>query len=194
MTTTGRTTLAVAALALGACAPLLDFEALTAGEGADASVQDAPDDRTAREAGSDGEARDVAAEAVADAPAADPCALVTPTQNGYYCGRSMQNGFAGGDPDTLYLCVDAATAGTQTCATGCVISVSGWPDCCDHCTGLGDGTYCGSALGYTGGYASLFDRLRNVVFVCEGGVYGGRETPCGSGKVCVQDGSVATCN
>lgn len=177
---------ALVAFLLPACAPLLDWSDLTAG--VDASTADASHDRAVPDA-----APDARADACPDAFPANPCALVNcDLCNGYYCGRSMQNGFAGGDPSSLYECVDGSTLDVQRCETGCIISTSTLADCCDHCTGLADGTYCGSTLGYTGGYNGAFAALRNVIFSCRGGVYAGSETACAP-KSCVQNGSVATC-
>jgi hypothetical protein len=182
---------ALFAFALSACAPLIDWDALTDGGGADASVPDASRDGTAPDAESDGQ-EDAQEDGPEDGPPANPCALVNCFMcNGYYCGRSNQNGFAGAAPNTLYECVDGSTVGTTTCETDCIMSTSTFPDFCDHCTGLPDGTYCGSALGYSGGYNGAFNQLDKVIFSCEGGVFSGSETTCG--KSCTQNGNSASC-
>jgi len=61
----------------------------------------------------------------------NPCANVSAAQSGVYCGKSNQNGFAGGSPNTLYDCENGWVASTKTCANGCFIAPSGQADGCN---------------------------------------------------------------
>jgi hypothetical protein len=63
--------------------------------------------------------------------APNPCANVPSSGNGLYCGRSTEDGFAGGDPDTLYDCRDGATVSTTACPNGCFIAPAGTADGCN---------------------------------------------------------------
>jgi hypothetical protein len=177
--------LVVIGLALPAgCAPVLDWGALTGADGgmdgsSDAAVDGGP-------GSSDGP---IEGAEDADAPA-NPCAKVPAKNFGYYCGLSRQNNFTGGDPDTLYDCIEGSTASTQTCTTDCVVSQAGLPDTCDNCGAYADGTYCGWKLGYSGDFALL----ANVIFTCKNMRYTGTENPCTAPKAtCAQDGGVAYC-
>lgn len=67
-----------------------------------------------------------------------------------YCGSDGVNG----DPNTLYTCSGGNMTGSMVCANGCTIGSSNTDDYCaftpggggggPDCTGLSDGTYCGS--------------------------------------------------
>ncbi|MHB1843402.1 MAG: MYXO-CTERM sorting domain-containing protein [Deltaproteobacteria bacterium] len=59
----------------------------------------------------------------------DPCA--TAAYGGYYCGSSTQNGFAGGDPSSLYLCNNGKTQTKTYCPYGCTVEPSGTNDRCN---------------------------------------------------------------
>jgi hypothetical protein len=61
----------------------------------------------------------------------DPCKNVSGANQGVYCGKSNQSGFAGGDPDTLYTCSNGATTQTRTCANGCYVAAAGQQDGCN---------------------------------------------------------------
>ncbi|HTQ47877.1 MAG TPA: hypothetical protein VMI75_34205 [Polyangiaceae bacterium] len=192
--------LAAAAVPTGAaCAPALDFDALTRGNGSkDASDDrtvdaqgDAPDDRgSALDADSDSASpTDAGIDAPADAPpstdaaeeyAADPCANVDAANNGLYCGRSTQAGFSDGDPLYVYTCVNGMVSNVVSCPNGCFIAPAGYEDECDQCGGRPDGVYCGSQFSYL----SPSDRL---LIVCSAGhVPDGGLTPCSTS--CVLDG------
>jgi hypothetical protein len=183
------------------CAALVDWGTLTDDHGArDASAgADAPAtdgtvvDAREEDAGSGPDA-DAGAVGDADASAVDPCSTIAQQScalcNGYYCGKSMQNGFAGGARNVVYLCIDGSTdkQGTITCQTQCLVSENQYADCCDQCTGFADGTYCGSTLGYLGGYNGAFTELQSVIFTCEGGLSVAGEIPCAPER-CVQQGA-----
>ncbi|HEX8791560.1 MAG TPA: hypothetical protein VF765_11465 [Polyangiaceae bacterium] len=61
----------------------------------------------------------------------NPCANVPAADNGVYCGKSSQNGFGGGSPNTLYDCENGWVASTKTCADGCAIAPAGQNDGCN---------------------------------------------------------------
>jgi hypothetical protein len=100
---------------------------------------------------------------------ADPCAGVSPANDGVYCGGSRESGFAGGSTNTLYTCAHGKTAREQPCALGCYVAPPGTPDACnpDPCANVSsanDGIYCGKSNenGFGGGYA-------NELYTCENG-------------------------
>lgn len=61
----------------------------------------------------------------------NPCANVSAANSGVYCGRSNQNGFAGGSPGTLYDCENGWVASTKVCPDGCTIAPAGQNDGCN---------------------------------------------------------------
>jgi len=61
----------------------------------------------------------------------NPCAKVSAANSGVYCGKSNQNGFAGGSPTTLYDCENGWVASTKTCPDGCFIAPAGKADGCN---------------------------------------------------------------
>jgi len=61
----------------------------------------------------------------------NPCANVSAANSGVYCGKSNQDGFAGGSPTTLYDCENGWVASTKTCANGCFIAPAGQADACN---------------------------------------------------------------
>ncbi|HEY8040884.1 MAG TPA: hypothetical protein VIF15_13860 [Polyangiaceae bacterium] len=176
--------LAVVALGatLAACAPLLDFDALTGGgSSADAGGEDGGDagPDTGGEGGGDaGQAGD----------AGDPCTGVPAIDNGFYCGGSTENGFAGGSADALYACEDGGVANVTPCPSGCVVAPPGYPDTCDECASKHDGAWCGREFF---GFQAI---LANVVFQCAGGKNAAAPVACGGATPTCQprDGG-ATC-
>jgi hypothetical protein len=190
--------LAAAAVPLGAaCAPALDFDALTRGDGSkdasdDGTVDapfDAPVDRSSpfdadsdsnMDSGLDSPGDSPSSTDAAEEYAADPCANVDAANNGLYCGRSTQSGFSDGDPLYVYTCVNGTVSNIVSCPNGCFIAPSGYQDECDQCGGRQDGVYCGSQFSYP----SPSDRL---LIVCSAGhVPDGGITPCSTS--CVLDG------
>jgi hypothetical protein len=178
-------------LLLVACAPALDFDSLTSGNGSkgDASLDgpveaqvDAQDDvlqptdatsdsSSPADAGSDAPG-DASSTDVVQEYAADPCADVDAANNGVYCGRTMQSGFSGGNPLDLYTCKGGMVVNLSICPNGCFIAPAGYEDECDDCSGNADGPYCGSQFGYV----QPSDRL---LIVCSAGhVSDGGITPC----------------
>ena len=65
---------------------------------------------------------------IADAcnPEGDPCQGAN-SGDGTYCGASLP----GGDANVLYTCKGKASAGTETCADGCMQNPPGVPDACN---------------------------------------------------------------
>jgi len=61
----------------------------------------------------------------------NPCAKVSAANSGVYCGKSNQNGFAGGSSTTLYDCENGWVASTKTCPNGCFIAPTGQADGCN---------------------------------------------------------------
>jgi hypothetical protein len=175
-------------VAPAACAPLIDFDALTSGNGADAGGEashDATADAPAETGGDGAPSDDADAAAQADvvdaggdvldaAPfdAGDPCLKVPSVDNGYYCGTSLMNGFSGGVPNDLYLCVDGSAASTTPCAVDCVTAPLDYPDTCDQCATKPDGTWCGSE------FPGYLPALANVKFTCTGGKNNGTPIAC----------------
>jgi hypothetical protein len=99
----------------------------------------------------------------------DPCASVSPANDGVYCGASRESGFAGGATDTLYSCGGGKTVQQAPCAAGCYVAPPGTPDACnpDPCTNVAsanNGYYCGKSNenGFGGGYA-------NELYACKDG-------------------------
>ena len=185
------------ALLAAACAPALDFDSLTSG-----SKGDAAEDRTADAPGDDGSRLDAGSDSPGDslssADAADtieefsanPCANVSTTYNGAYCGKSTENGFCCGAPGTLYTCVGGSISAMKTCSPDCIIDPAGYPDTCDECSTKHDGTWCGSEFS---GYDPL---LKNVVFTCQSGVDVDTPTPTacsGAQPNCKPNDGGATC-
>jgi hypothetical protein len=183
--------LGAATVALGAaCAPALDFDALTRNNGSkdasDDGTADAPDERSSSgdspspDAGIDSPEDSPSATDAAEEYAADPCASVDAANNGLYCGRSTQSGFSDGDPLYVYTCVNGMVSNIVSCPNGCFIAPAGYEDECDQCGGRQDGVYCGSQFSYL----SPSDRL---LIVCSAGhVPDGGITPCSTS--CVLDG------
>lgn len=192
-----RLLLALPFVAPAACAPLIDFDALTAGGGADAAADashdattDAPTEATADGAtGGDADAStqpdagdsaaaldagDAANDALDAAPldAGNPCSNVPSSGNGFYCGSSQENGFAGGATNTLYQCADGSTASTNPCAVDCVTAPPNYSDTCDQCSTKHDGTWCGSE------FPGYVPDLANVKFTCTAGKNNGTPIPC----------------
>lgn len=121
-----------------------------------------------------------------------PCSRVASAYNGIYCGSSMQNGFAGGSPLTLYNCQNGSVAGTSSCAYGCYVAPSGQADGCDAdpCTGVpasGNGIYCGSSTqsGFKGGNP-------RVLYNCQGSRTAST-TVCGGNCVVAPAGTADHC-
>jgi len=61
----------------------------------------------------------------------NPCANVSAANSGVYCGKSNQNGFAGGSPTTLYDCENGWVATTKMCPGGCFLAPAGQADGCN---------------------------------------------------------------
>jgi hypothetical protein len=180
------------AVLTAACAPALDFDSLTRGgsktdASGDSSPLDATNDSPAPvDAGSDSPGDGSPVDAIEEY-SANPCANVPSADNGAYCGKSMQNKFCCGMPNTLYKCVDGSVAATQVCSPDCILETAGLPDTCDECNSKQDGAWCGSEFA---GYSSL---LANVVFTCQTGVYVS-STPCtGAQPVCQPNDGGASC-
>jgi hypothetical protein len=186
-----------------ACAPALDFDGLTGGSKTDAAgdgtVDAQEDGKPPTDAASDSFSPDAGSDSPGDAPSsadavdaieeysANPCANVPSADNGAYCGKSTQNRFCCGMPNTLYKCVNGGVAATQVCSPDCILESMGLPDTCDECNSKHDGVWCGSEFA---GYSSL---LANVVFTCQAGVYVS-STPCtGAQPVCQPNDGGATC-
>jgi hypothetical protein len=199
---------AAPAVLVAACAPALDFNGLTGGEPkTDASgdgTVDAPEDEgSAVDAAADSPSPvDAAIDSPRDAPssadavdaieeyAADPCAKVPSLDNGVYCGKSVENNFCCGLPNTLYTCVDGGVSARMACTPDCVTDPMGYPDTCDECSLKPDGKWCGSEFI---GYDPL---LKNVVFTCQGGVDIDVPTPTacsGAQPNCKPNDGGATC-
>jgi hypothetical protein len=127
----------------------------------------------------------------------DPCASVPAADNGIYCGTSTENGFTGGDPNTLYDCVGGMTTSTTHCASGCVSEPPGMNDICTPppppsgpCAAVpanGNGTYCGgsTANGFSGGTAG-------TLYTCENGATTAT-FPCADGCVPSTSGTMDSC-
>jgi hypothetical protein len=163
--------LAAAVLLLTACAPALDFDALTSGNG---SKGDAAGDASSTDA--------------CDEISANPCTRVKPADDGLYCGKSTDNGFGCGAPNKLYTCVDGGVSSTMVCSLDCIVDMTGFPDACDECNTKHDGAWCGSEFV---NYSSL---LANVVFNCQSGVDVGQPVPCaGAQSKCQPNDGGATC-
>lgn len=82
----------------------------------------------------------------------DPCAGVSSTNNGAFCGTSNQLGFNPGvaDSGTLYTCHNGRTVDTAFCDQGCIVGATGQPDTCrnDPCANVAsasNGMYCGAS-------------------------------------------------
>jgi hypothetical protein len=163
-----------AAMLAAACAPALDFDALTRGGSKNDAGSDSPGDGPS------------SADAIEEY-STNPCANVPSADNGAYCGKSTQNKFCCGMPNTLYKCLDGSVAATQVCSPNCILETAGLPDTCDECSSKQDGVWCGSEFA---GYSSL---LANVVFTCQSGVYVS-STPCtGAQPVCQPNDGGASC-
>ncbi len=59
----------------------------------------------------------------------NPCGHVFRYSNGTYCGSSKDNGFSGGDANTLYTCTDGILTGTTACSQGCKPQKGGSDKC-----------------------------------------------------------------
>jgi hypothetical protein len=170
-----RSLLAASLLALPvACAPLIDFDALTNGEGgADAGTDGSRDSGTVTSDASDASTPSDANDGDAtDVDAGNPCANVTAANDGYYCGTSHESGFAGGAPNTLYQCSSGVTTSVTPCVVDCITDPPGYSDTCDQCNTKSDGTWCGSEFP---GYVS---NLANVKFTCAAGQNNGAPIAC----------------
>jgi len=201
---------AAPAVLVAACAPALDFDSLTSGRGSkadasgdgtvdapedDGSPLDAPSDSSSpMDAGSDSPGDALSSADAVDAIdeyAADPCAKVPSPDNGVYCGKSNENNFCCGVPNTLYSCVDGGVSAERACFPDCITDPAGYPDTCDECSTRPDGKWCGSEF-------SGFDPLlANVVFTCQGGVDIDVPTPTacsGAQPNCKPNDGGATCN
>lgn len=75
--------------------------------------------------------------AIVPSVGADPCANVSSANNGWYCGKSNQNGFGGGSSTTLYDCQDGYVAKTQACPLGCFVAGAGQADGCNTAVDAG---------------------------------------------------------
>ena len=102
--------------------------------------------------------------------APDPCSNAG---NGLYCGSSRQNGFTGGNPQTLFNCQAHHTASQATCATSCVVAPPGQPDFCasDPCTHAANGLFCWNST--QGGFSG--NGVTNDLYTCGGGHTSSRE-------------------
>jgi hypothetical protein len=62
----------------------------------------------------------------------DPCANVPAANNGIYCGRTTQTGFATSlaNPGAIYECQNGVTLWAQSCQNGCFLAPSGQDDGC----------------------------------------------------------------
>jgi hypothetical protein len=94
----------------------------------------------------------------------DPCAQAI--YGGLYCGSSRQNGFTGGDINTIYDCENNRTASTTHCDAGCIVAPNGIndycrPDPCAH-TQYG-GYYCGRSTDF--GFSGNGDP--NTLYLCQ---------------------------
>jgi hypothetical protein len=108
-----------------------------------------------------------------------------------YCGSDGVNG----DANTLYTCAGGKLTDSQPCANGCTIGSSNTDDYCAfspgggggntaNCTGLTDGTYCGSN-GPTGDPDTLY--------TCAGGSVSGSQV-CSAGCYAGDFGGSDSCN
>jgi hypothetical protein len=171
---------------LTACAPALDFDALTSGNGSKGDA--AGDSSSPADAGSDSPGDASSSTDACEETAADPCTRVKPADDGLYCGKSTDNSFGCGAPNTLYTCVDGGVSSAMVCSLACIVDMTGFPDTCDECNTKHDGTWCGSEFV---NYSSL---LANVVFDCQSGVDVGQPVPCaGAQSKCQPNDGGATC-
>jgi hypothetical protein len=134
----------------------------------------------------------VAAAGQADTCNTDPCAGVSAADAGVYCGASHENGFAGGNPSTLYTCSGGTTKNTQPCPKGCFVAPSGQADGCvsNPCASVpsaSDGFYCGSSS--QSGFA---DGAANVLYACQNGQVASMQT-CANGCVVAAAGQPDHC-
>jgi len=76
-----------------------------------------------------------------------PCrtAAGAPLASGYYCATDGLNGFMGSQDD-LVNCVDGGIGKVTLCDGGCLPLPAPFPDACNPCPGVADGTYCGRDL------------------------------------------------
>ncbi len=164
-----------------ACAPALDFDALSSGKGGnDADARPSPDAAVDSPIDAAGDSPgDSSADAVEEY-AADPCFDVTASGSGLYCGRSTQNGFSGGNPDILYTCSPGTVTATTMCPNGCFLAPVNYEDECDDCGGKADGLYCGSQFGY------MTPSNRLLIPCASGHVNEGSLMPCATS--CLLDG------
>jgi hypothetical protein len=186
--------LAAASLPLAAaCAPALDFNGLTGGSKTDAAgdgtVDAQEDGNPPTDAASESSSPDAGTDSPGDASSstdavdaieeysANPCANVPAIDNGYYCGRTTQSGFSGGNPLYVYHCVSGMVTNVTSCGNGCFIAPNGYEDECDECNVNGDGPYCGSQFGYT----MPSDRL--LIICASGHVADGGIHACDAGCV-----------
>lgn len=134
--------------ALGACAPLLDYDDLGR----------APPDAgaaTTTDAGVDGDRDDAAIDA------GDLCRFAPMTAIGFYCGDVL---YDGGSARDLWECTDKKRApdSPYPCAFGCFQMPPNHADLCNRCD-LGDGSYC--AKEWRADYLSVDD----VLITCQSG-------------------------
>jgi hypothetical protein len=123
----------------------------------------------------------------------DPCTHVPAANNGLYCGRSNQTGFAGASSYIVYDCESGRTKGIQTCPWGCFMANPGTndgcnPDPCTNVSGGNDGAYCGKSnqSGFGGGDPS-------TLYTCSGGVTTQTQT-CTKGCYIANAGTQDGCN
>jgi hypothetical protein len=174
--------LAAAVLTLpAACAPLIDFDALTTAH--DAGVD------AAEEAAQDGGVSE--APAPGDAGPSDSTSTEAPCAGklqGYYCGSDL-SGYAGSASDLVHCTTAGTVDGFDTCSQGCIVLTSGLPDTCDPCAGTGDGTWCGNQLQLS---ANVESYLQYVIFTCTNGKSSTTPLQC---LYCVElSPGVATCS
>jgi hypothetical protein len=172
------------------CAPLIDFDSLTkgsdagdAGDAIDASnALDASDAGNASDAGGandSGDAGEVGNTSDAPFDAGNPCANVTTANDGFYCGQSTENGFAGGDSKTLYQCSGGGTVGEHVCVDDCVIAPQGYSDVCDECSTKGNGAWCGKEFQWPPYMLQPYvQNLANLKFICSNGKSQQTPIPC----------------
>jgi len=65
--------------------------------------------------------------------------------NGYYCANDGPTAFSGPPTDLLF-CDEGGIGQAFTCDGGCLDLPAPFPDACNPCVGVADGTYCGRDL------------------------------------------------
>ncbi len=171
---------AIAASALAAsCSLLVQFHDQASCDGGlctdDASVGDAaPGPDGAGDAPADGGARDARADRYA------PCSRLA---NGWYCGNNGLNGYAG-SPDDLVHCSDGGVYQVTGCDGGCLHVVDPFPDACNPCVGVANGSYCGRDLP---GFPAV---NADILIQCQGGTVSS-QIACAKG--CGSNGNMSAC-